>query len=243
MSVFPELLLTLIAVFAGFTQGMTGVGIITVALPLMALLVEMKTVIPMVGLLAVTINLALGWQMRGAIRWRLCLPLLLAAIPGIPLGVYVLKTVSSAALQIGLGAVLVAYGGYAVSRAPVQRDLSSFWAYVAGFVAGGLGGSIGVSGPPIIVYTSIQPWSKDTIKATMVAYFLLTTLGISSMHAATGLVTDRVLNLYAASLPGLVLGGVLGIACYRHIRTEGYKRLLMLMILLLGGVLAWKGLA
>jgi hypothetical protein len=241
--VFPELLLTLIAAFAGFTQGMTGVGVITVALPLMALLVEVKTVIPMVGLLAVTINLALGWQMRGAIRWRLCLPLLLAAGPGIVLGVYVLKTVSSAVLQAGLGGVLLAYGGYAVGRAPVQRNLSHYWSYVAGFVAGGLGGSIGASGPPIIVYTTLQPWSKDTIKATMVGYFLLTTLGISSMHAGTGLVTDRVLGLYAASLPGLALGGALGMACYRHIRTEGYRRIMMWMILVLGGILTWKGLA
>jgi uncharacterized membrane protein YfcA len=77
----------------------------------------------------------------------------------------------------------------------------------------------------------------------MVGYFLLTTLGISSMHAGTGLVTDRVLGLYAASLPGLALGGALGMACYRHIRTEGYRRIMMWMILVLGGILTWKGLA
>ena len=153
-----KLVLTLIAAFAGFTQGLTGVGVIMVALPLMALLADMKTVIPMVGLLALSINIVLGWQLRGAIRWRLCLPMLLAAVPGIPLGVFVLKTFPSAVLQTALGGVLLAYGAYAVVRAPAQRSLSSFWAYVAGFVAGGLGGSIGASGPPIIVYTSIQPW-------------------------------------------------------------------------------------
>jgi len=241
--VFPELLLTLIAAFAGFTQGMTGVGVITVALPLMALLVEVKTVIPMVGLLAVTINIALGWQLWGAIRWRLCLPLIAAAVPGIPVGVYILKTVPSSVLQIVLGGVLVAYGGYAVLRAPIRRELSFFWAAVAGFVAGGLGGSLGASGPPIIVYTSIQPWPKDAIKATMVAFFLLTTVGISSMHAATGLITREVLGLYAASLPGLALGGVFGAVLYKHIRTEGYRRLMMWMILVLGCILSWKGLA
>lgn len=240
---FPELLLTLIAAFAGFTQGMTGVGVIMVALPLMALLVEMKTVIPMVGLLAVTINIALGWQLRGAMRWRLCLPLLAAAVPGIPVGVYVLKTVPSSVLQTVLGGVLLVYGAYAVLKTPIRRELSSFWAGVAGFVAGGLGGSIGASGPPIIVYTSIQPWPKDAIKATMIAFFLLTTLAISSMHAATGLITREVLGLYAASLPGLALGGVLGAVCYRHLRTEGYRRVMMWMILILGGILTWKGLA
>lgn len=240
---FPELLLTLIAAFAGFTQGLTGVGVITVALPLMALLVEMKTVIPMVGLLALSINIVLGWQLRGAIRWWLCLPLIAAAVPGIPVGVYILKTVPSSVLQIVLGGVLVAYGVYAVFRPPVQRELSIFWAGLAGFVAGGLGGSIGASGPPIIVYTSIQPWPKDAIKATMVAYFLLTTMGISGMHAATGLITGEVLGLYAASLPGLALGGVLGAVLYNHIRTEGYRRIMMWMILALGCVLSWKGLA
>ena len=238
-----ELLLILIAAFAGFTQGMTGVGVIMVALPLMALFVEMKTVIPMVGLLALSINIVLGWQLRGAIRWRLCLPMLLAAVPGIPVGVYILKTVPSAILQTVLGVVLVAYGAYAVLKAPAPRELASLWAWVTGFIAGGLGGSIGASGPPVIVYTSIQPWPKDAIKATMVAFFLLTTVGISSLHALTGLITREVVVLYAVSLPGLAAGGALGMVCYRHIRTDAYKRLMLWMILALGGILSWKGLA
>lgn len=237
-----SLVLSLIAAFGGFTQGLTGVGVIMVALPLMALLVNMKTVIPMVGLLAVSINIVLGWQLRKAMRWRLCLPLLVGAVPGIPIGVYVLKTVPSALLQTGLGAVLVAYGLYAVTQHQVHKDLSSMWAWLAGFLAGGLGGSIGASGPPIIVYTSLQPWSKDTIKATMIAFFLGTTLGISTMHAAAGLITSKVLSLYAVSLPGLALGCLLGVVCYRHVPTQTYKRLMMWLILVLGCLLVWKGL-
>ena len=234
--------LSLIAAFGGFTQGLTGVGIVTIALPLMALIVDMKTVIPMVGLLAVSINIVLGWQLRGSMRWRLCLPLLIGAVPGIPAGVYVLKTLPSSLLQTVLGVVLFMYGLYAVMQTTVQKDLSSVWAWLAGFLAGGLGGSIGASGPPIIVYTSIQPWSKDTIKATMIAFFLCTTIGISSMHAASGLITAQVLSLYAVSLPGLALGCILGLLCYRYVPTAVYRRLMFWLILALGCLLTWKGL-
>lgn len=236
------ILLSFIAAFGGFTHGLTGVGVITVALPLMALIVDMKTVIPMVGLLALSINIVLGLQLHKAMDWRLCSPLLIGAVPGIPVGVYVLKTVPSSLLQTVLGGVLMAYGLYAVIQTPVQKNLSLFWAWLAGFLAGGLGGSIGASGPPIIVYTSILPWPKDTIKATMIAFFLCTNLGISTMHTVTGLITLKVLTFYAVSLPGLALGCLLGVMCYGHVQTQTYKWLMSWLILVFGGILAWKGL-
>ena len=48
--------LALITFFAGFTQGLSGFGSILVSLPLLALFLDIKTVIPLVSLFALVIN-------------------------------------------------------------------------------------------------------------------------------------------------------------------------------------------
>lgn len=237
-----HILLSFIAAFGGFTQALTGVGVITVALPFMVLLADMKTVIPMVTLLALSINIVLGLQLRKDMQWRVCFPLLIGAAPGIPAGVYILKTLPSSLLQTILGIVLVAYGFYALIRIPIKRDLSPIWSCVAGFAAGSFGGSIGASGPPIIIYTTLQSWSKNSMKATMIGFFLVTTFFTSCMHAFSGLITFEVLAMYAVCMPGLAFGGVFGALYYKYLQTENYKKIMLCMILVLGLILFWKGL-
>lgn len=236
-----HILFSLIAAFGGFTQGLTGVGVILVTLPLMALLLDMKLVIPLVGLLALSINIYLGWSLREHMRWRRTKPLLLAALPGIPVGVYVLKQAPTAALQLVLGVVLAGYALYAMSGGAPRRELPSGWAYLAGFLAGCLGGGIGASGPPIIVYTAMQPWDKDAVKSTMISFFLATTIGISAMHAGTGLITKEVLGYYAVSIPGLAVGTLIGVKSYGRISSAWYKRMMIWLLLVLGVLLLWKG--
>ncbi len=70
-------------------------------------------------------------------------------------------------VQVILGVVLLAYAIYGLLfRLPIGK-VGGPWAYFFGFFAGGLGGAISASGPPVIVYTSIQAWTKDQIKVTL----------------------------------------------------------------------------
>lgn len=235
-----SLFIMLIAAFSGFAQGLAGVGMVLISLPFMALFLPMQTIIPLVTMMALSINLVLGWQLRQAMRRRALLPLVAAALAGIPVGVYGLKHLPSIHLQLALGLVLVAYALYALAGRQPRREIAPGWGWLTGFLAGCLGGSIVASGPVIIVYTSMQPWPKDTIKSTMIGFFLASTLAVTATHAALGLITPKVLGCYAASLPGLALGGLAGVKAYGHIDSAAYHRLMVWLVLVLGAVLLWK---
>ncbi|AGW13591.1 sulfite exporter TauE/SafE family protein [Megalodesulfovibrio gigas] len=239
---FEAILLSCIAGFGSFTQGLAGVGVVLVALPLMALILDVKTVIVLVNLLALSINIVLGVHLFKHMRARHLIPLLVGAVPGIPAGVLVLKAVSPEVLQILLGLVLLGYAGYALSGLLSQRETRMAWAYVAGFLGGCLGGAITASGPPIIIYTALQPWTKDRIKATMIGFFLITTIAITAMHAATGMITPAVLSGYCSALPGLALGLWGGMRCYGRISDTVYRRIITYLLLILGIILLVKGL-
>jgi uncharacterized membrane protein YfcA len=234
-SELSTLLLWLIAFLAGFIQGLSGFGSVLVALPLLALLLDFKIAVPLVNLWSLAINTLLLVQLRGHLSFKNpVIPLFLAALPGIPLGVYILRHVPVWVLEMGLGGTLLVFSWYFVSSGGKTRNLNSSWAYAAGFCSGCLGGSLGASGPPVILYTALQPWPKDQIKATLASYFFLSGLLIIAAQAAAGLVTTAVLIGSLLSIPFVILGVLAGASWYRRLDTSRYRQVVVGLIILLG---------
>ena len=238
----PEyLLLCVIVCFAGAVQGLTGFGSLLVAVPLLSLFIAIKTVIPLGLLLALVINTTLMLQLRRHVDWRVVAPLLLATAPGIPAGVWVLKTLPGWTLTAALGLTCAGFGLYSLLRAPAPRKESARgWAWLAGFLAGCMGGSLGTNGPPIIIFAAAQPWEPRRAKACMSAYFFVSTVAIVGMHVATGVVTDEVLRLFATALPDLVVGIGAGMLAFSRLGERGYRRFVLLLVLALGLMLLWR---
>ncbi|MGE4293690.1 MAG: sulfite exporter TauE/SafE family protein [Desulfovibrio sp.] len=231
-------ILCLVVVLAGFVQGLSGFGSVLLSLPLLCLVLPIKTVIPLIALLALCINVWLTIDLRRHIRPRRLGLLLAATLPGVPVGVFLLKTVPAQWLELFVGAVLVLFALHSLlASAPLCRKPHPLWALPAGFLSGMLGGSIGTNGPPIILYASVQPWPKDEIKASLTAYFLAAGLLVSGSHAATGLLTPEVLRLFAVALPALAVGVFCGITAYRRLGEGQYRKLVFVALLLLGGML------
>ncbi|MHC1724942.1 MAG: sulfite exporter TauE/SafE family protein [Syntrophobacteraceae bacterium] len=231
-----------IAALAGFIQGLSGFGSVIVSIPLFVLFLDIKTVIPFANILALVLSLYLFIQLHRHFLWKEVAPLLLASLPGISSGVYILKMVEAWLLELIIALVLLGFSFHYLLATRPKRQVSAHWAWVAGFLSGCLGGSIGMIGPPVIIYSSLQPWGKNTTKSTLVAYFLVAGVGISFLHAATGLLTGEVLKLDAIALPAFALGAFTGTFCYARIGAESFKKVVTLLILVLGIVTLWKAL-
>lgn len=229
-----DLLLCLIALLAGFTQGLSGFGSVLVALPLLVWFLDLPTTVPLVSTWGMTINLILLVQLRPHLRLGHIGPLTLAAVPGVPLGVAVLTLVSARWLELLLGALLVIFSLYFLLAGGKTRTLSRGWAYAAGFLSGFLGGSLASSGPPVIVYTALQPWPKDEIKSTLTGFFFLSGLVILAAQALSGLFTPEVLRRSGFSIPFIIMGVFLGTAVYRRLATAQYRQVVVGLITLLG---------
>jgi uncharacterized membrane protein YfcA len=240
--VFSSILLCCVALLAGFTQGLSGFGSVLVALPILALFLDFNLAVPLVSLWGMTINIILLVQLRTHLRLRSVLPLTIAAIPGIPLGVYILKNADVRILEMFLGGLLVVFSLYFAWSGGKTRDLSPGWAYFAGFWSGCLGGSLAMSGPPVIIYTALQPWSKDQIKSTLTGFFFLSGLIIIAAQTMGGLVTTHVLTGSLVSIPFIILGVFLGSSIYHKIETNRYRQVVVGLITLLGVLTVIKAL-
>ena len=228
------IILCIIALFAGFIQGLSGFGSGLLALPFLILFLGVKTAIPLVALYGVALTLLLIVQLRQFWDWKKIYPLCAGSVPGVPVGVWLLNVLDAQIIQWIVGLVLILYALYSLLKRPAVMELSNGWAYLSGFLAGCLGGSISASGPPVIVYTSFQPWSMHQIKVTLQGFFIISGLLVIISQAIGGLMTESVFFFFVVSLPFLLFGTWIGALLYGRIKEESYRNIMLIILVIMG---------
>jgi hypothetical protein len=235
-------LLLAVTFLAGFIQGLSGFGSVLLSLPLLILFLDVRTAIPLVALVALALTVLLLIQLREHLDWKKVYPLLAGTLFGVPVGVFLLKHLDTNLIQLVLGTVLVGYALYGLTSRLSLKGIRTRWAYLYGFLAGCLGGALSASGPPVIIYTSLQPWSKDQIKVTLQGYFLASGLIVVLFQAASGLTTWPVMKLFALSLPAVIIGTLVGSHFYGMVREEGYRKIILILLGCLGAFTVYRAL-
>lgn len=227
-------LISIIFLLAGFIQGLTGFGSALVAIPLLSLIIDIKSAVPLCILNSLVITTYLSLKMRKDLEKKKILPLCIAAVPGILVGSTLLKHVQSSTIRLWLGILLIAYSLYSLFSTPTPRRLHRAWSYVAGFSSGAIGAAFSAGGPPTIIYVALNDWKKDTIKATLSGFFLFNSYLIATVHAISGLTTIEIFAYFMISAPVVLLGTILGTICYGKIPHELYLKIIFAFLTLMG---------
>jgi hypothetical protein len=107
---------------AGLITGCTGFGAVLLALPLLTFLMDMQTAVAVASMATCPIILLLLIQLRNDVDPRKVAPLLLGALPGVPVGVSVLKYVDKSVIHLLLGATLIAYPLLRMASRAFERE-------------------------------------------------------------------------------------------------------------------------
>jgi uncharacterized membrane protein YfcA len=228
---------------AAFVRSALGFGDAVVAMPLLAMVVGLKTATPLVAFMGPTISLlilAKGWRagdMRAAAK------LIVASCLGIPLGVYGLARLPEEPLKIGLGALILLYGLFGLARPSVRIKNEKAWVpWMVGWTAGVLGGAYNTNGPPVVAYGMLRGWPPERFRATLQGYFLPTGLMILAGHGLAGMWTGEVFRYFLFSLPAIVLGVFLGGLVNRKLTQNVFAKLVYGFLIAMGAVLLVRAL-
>lgn len=224
-------------VAAALLHAAFGFGAALVAMPLAAALLPLTTATPVTALFMVTTALVMLSRSWANIDFRSTLRLLVATAFGLPLGLYLLREAPEGLVRALLGVVLIGYGFYGLVRPELRAIRSNAWAYGLGFFAGILGGAYNANGPPVVLYGTMRRWPPDQFRATLQSYFVPTTVLICLSHAATGLWTREVFELYVFTLPFFVPAVLVGLWIGRKIPAQKFQRALHAALLVLGASL------
>lgn len=230
-------LICTIFLLAGGVQGITGFGGALVAIPLLSLVMDVKQAVPLSILNGLVTTTTITYTLRHHLDWRKILPMLIGSLPGTLLGTLLLKQADAALISRLLGLVLVVVSLFNLRFAPRPVNTSRFWALVAGFFSGIITATVGAGGPPVIIYATLNHWSKDEIRATLTGFFVINGYVTAACHAASGIITGHTLHLFVLTCGCVLLGTMVGSRISTRMPRRTYLRIVYLLLTALGVML------
>ncbi|OJF91856.1 sulfite exporter TauE/SafE family protein [Alkalibacterium sp. 20] len=163
-----------------------------------------------------------------------------STIVGIPFGLLLVNYAERRWISLILGILLISYSVYSVlgskrQRLTIQKEFTNTnYSLTFGFSAFMLGSAYNMNGIPIVLYGTMSNWSPSKFKDTLQAHFLFSSLLIVVSHFFSGFWTRELGVYFAFSLPAVMLAIFTGNYLYARIKTEKFKKTVLLSIFLLG---------
>lgn len=238
--------LALGAACGGFVNGLAGFGTALFSLGFWL------HIMPPLQAVAITLAVSIStgaqgvWVVRKAIRAnpRRLLWFLVPGIFGVPVGVASLSYLDATILKLVIGVISIIYGLFFLAQGSLPRVTRSIPAADAlvGFISGVFGGAASLSGALMMMWNAVRDWEKAEIRAVLQPFnFIILSLG-TLMLAFNGAYDTQTLSYLAIAIPVALLSAQAGIALFRRMQSDAFRRLLIVMMLISGCVLVLRNL-
>jgi hypothetical protein len=224
------------ALAGGFVNGLTGFGTALTALPFWLQGLSPIHAVQLSAACSIAGQLMSIREIWAVINWRRLIPLTCVALLGLPIGIWLLPMVPEHTFRFVVGIVLVVYassmllaaGRLRLSTGPSRLD-GAF-----AFVSGILGGLATLTGPPLIIWTSLKQWTKQERRCLFQVLNLTLFSVLLTIKAASGMIVPGLLVTFLVALPLTTLGVQVGVRVYRRLNDIAFDRLVLWMLLVIG---------
>lgn len=224
---------------AAFCAGMAGFAFVLVAAAILLHVIPPAVTAPVLVLGSLFVqSLALPTVWRD-IAWPRMGLFVATATLGVPVGLLVLVHGPAQAIVAGVGVLLVVYAGYALARialrhAPTRFDTSRHADAAVGFASGILGGIGGYVGALPAMWADIQGMDKRAARALMQPFIVFMQAITVPGLALGGFFTEQTLLMAASAVPAMLAGTWLGVRAYKVIPAQGFRVVLLSLLLVSG---------
>ncbi len=218
-----------VILMSALLKGMTGFGFALLAIPFLSLIYPVRTLVPAMAVFNLITSALLLLKIRERIAWRYFIPMFLASLAGIPLGIYMLDFLDETALRVIIGVMLVAVSLKMLSGIPLARRFREKPIVFAGFLSGVLSGSISAGGPPLVIAMNRKGYGKELFRGVFAWFSTFSAFFALAGFYANGLLTKPSYELALYFSPLLLIGSSLGNRFAYRINAEKFKRIVMLV--------------
>lgn len=237
-------LCSIICFVAATMVGFSGFGFALIAVPLMTLVLPLKSIVPMEVLLASFCVVILSANKLRLIKEPGVIFIFAGMATGIFVGVHLLAKVDAGLLKKILGFVVIVFAihmfmGAGRERNPqageaVGRGVGRIVAFVVGVLSGVAGGMFGTSGPPLVVYVDHFAKDKTAFRAQLVVLFLFNNLFRAPLYVKYSIMTMESVKSALWMLPAVCLGLFLGTKMHFQVSEKTFGRAISAMLLVSG---------
>lgn len=211
---------------AAALQATVGFGLALLAIPLLHLSGFSPPEAIVLSSSAMMVQMANGLvRLRASVQMRELVRPLTIVMPAMLVGVLALRAVIAVqpdlARQAAGVVVLAALVVLRVARPVPRTRVAAQWTVLAMSASGLLGGSTGMGGAPLALWTYAHAWPAERIRATIWAIGLpATAMLLALLAAAFGASAVRALTLAALLAPSALIGSNAGLALARTLSVD-----------------------
>jgi uncharacterized membrane protein YfcA len=223
---------------AGFVQGLSGFAFGLVAMSFWVWTIEPQLAAVLVVFGALTGQIIGIVSVRRGFTLPLLLPFLLGGIAGIPIGVAILPSLNTNLFKVVLGSLLAFWCPIMLfsRQLPAIRFGGKVADGAAGLIGGVMAGLGGLSGPIPTLWTTLRQMEKD-VQRSVIQNFNLATLAFTmATYVVTGVVTTKMVPMFAIVAPAMLLPTLIGARLYIGISETTFRRIIL-------GLLTFSGVA
>ena len=197
--------------------------------------------VPLMMACSIGVQAANLWALRRNIQWEGSLLLIVGGALGVPIALYLLQNMDTHFLRIGFGVIVVLYAGYMLFRPAPTRfkgtDSRRLTALI-GFGGGLIGGLTAMPGAIPTIWCDMRGMPKNEQRGLVQPFIAAMQVFALSLMLSRHSLSSKFLIDLAISLPALFAGSVLGILAFRSINEAGFRRIILVLLLLSGASLA-----
>ncbi|HDR3895990.1 sulfite exporter TauE/SafE family protein [Bacillus sp. FSL W7-1334] len=210
-----------IILVASILQASTGFGFSIMATPFLLMLFLPQEAIQINIILSLIISISLIWKIRMDVDFVLLKRFILGSIVGVPFGILIFISVNINTFKLAVSILLLLLTLLLICKVKVRSTQSR------DFIVGGLSGllttSIGMPGPPLLLYFTGTDTEKEKLRATALAFYLfIYFISLVTQILFTG--TNKTIwesSFYA--IPILFLGLFIGQIIFKWLNQRIFK--------------------
>lgn len=225
----------LIILLATILQTSTGFGFSIMATPFLLLIFAPREAIQINLFLSLLISCVMIVKVRKDVNTKILKRLIVGSATGLPIGILIFLNMDMRLLKINISVLILLLTillmiNLRMKQLPWRDTL-------VGGISGLLTTSIGMPGPPLLLYFSGTNMSKAALRATTLAFYLFiyaVSLAIQIGFAGT---SREVQSSLIIGIPISLVGIYLGQLLFKWINQETFRMLTYLLLFIAGGYL------
>lgn len=234
--IIPTFIFSIFVVFvAAIVRGYSGFGFSALLVTSLSLVMAPAEVVPVALMLEIVASAHLLPKVWRDVDRRLVGWLFFGSAIALPIGVHILATLPvmpmrTALYVICLVAVLTIWSGFKVRDGQGVRHVLG-----AGLISGIVNGATAMGGLMVIIFLLTGPMTAASMRASMIAFFLVMDLFATAVTGAEDLLSADVLLRTALFVPPLLIGNWLGHRKFVSTAPESFRRYTLFLLIFLSG--------
>ncbi|MBY0123376.1 sulfite exporter TauE/SafE family protein [Bacillus sp. S/N-304-OC-R1] len=227
-----------IILLASILQASTGFGFSLMATPFLLLIFEPREAVQINLILSLAISLTLIPKLKNAIDYGLLKRIMLGSVAGLPVGLLIYLGLDIGKLKLTIGIIILLSTILLMLKFRIKQTKGRD--YLVGGISGVLTVSMGLAGPPLLIYLTGTDTEKEKLRSTALAYYLFIyfmSLVSQIIFAGTAKITW---SSSAYAIPLIIMGLLLGHFLFKRMSEKVFMVVIYIILLFTGSQMLYN---